>query len=146
MKKEFIYSLHDLSRIAEQLADQLQSCAVVTLTGPLGAGKTTLVQQLLRAWGVHDEIVSPTFNYVNIYKNQAGKTFFHFDLYRIKSVNDFLESGFDEYLYAPDSIALIEWPQVIEPLLHTNIGELILDYADNGMQRTLTVIKKEERK
>jgi tRNA threonylcarbamoyladenosine biosynthesis protein TsaE len=71
---------------------------------------------------------------MNIYKNESGKTFFHFDLYRITSVDDFLFAGFDEYLIAPNSMCLIEWPEVIEPLLklqHKKVCKISIDYVDN---------------
>src|SRR5439155_12466456 len=91
--------------------------AVFTFSGTLGSGKTTLVQSLLESCGVMEHVTSPTFTYVNCYKNNRGETFYHFDVYRIKNCQDFIQAGFDEYLYQPNSWAFIEWPESILSLL-----------------------------
>ena len=65
-------------------------------------------------------MTSPTFTYVNTYKTDTGKTVFHFDLYRLKDVQSFLDAGFDEYLYQCEDKnvwCFIEWPEVIEQFL-----------------------------
>jgi tRNA threonylcarbamoyladenosine biosynthesis protein TsaE len=95
----------------------LKNYRIITFTGPLGAGKTTLIKELLRQSGVTTTVTSPTFGYFNTYHNQHGKTFYHFDLYRISSVNEFINAGFDEYLNQEDAIVFIEWPDVIDSLL-----------------------------
>jgi tRNA threonylcarbamoyladenosine biosynthesis protein TsaE len=59
-----------------------------------------------------------------------GKVLYHFDLYRISSVDEFVLSGFNEYIYQPNSWALIEWPEVIEPLLEHHVCEVSLKYLD----------------
>lgn len=121
MKQELIYTLQQISIVAQELVNnlnkQINKNQIITLTGDLGAGKTTLVKQLLKNCGVRDEIVSPTFTYVNCYKNDQGQKIYHFDLYRIANLNQFLELGFDEYLHEPNSIVLIEWPGVIVEIL-----------------------------
>lgn len=124
MKKEALYTLDQLPELAQELVNLIRpslslsnQSAIITLTGDLGAGKTTLVKQLLRRWGVQDEILSPTFTYVNCYKNDQGQKIYHFDLYRVSNLNQFSELGFDEYLQEPGSLCLIEWPQVIAPIL-----------------------------
>ena len=76
-----------------------------------------MVKELLYQWGIKDEVLSPTFTYVNCYKNDQGRKIFHFDLYRIANLDQFFELGFDEYLVEPNAICLIEWPQVISLLL-----------------------------
>jgi len=127
-KKQITYSLEQIDEIAAQLADMVHSVAIMTFVGPLGAGKTTMVRSLLRASGVQDTITSPTYTYLNIYRNQEGFTFYHFDLYRITSLDDFINAGFNEYLYQPNSIALIEWPEIIDPLLMDRVCRVSIDY------------------
>jgi tRNA threonylcarbamoyladenosine biosynthesis protein TsaE len=122
------YVMDNIPALVQFLHDYLAPYRVVTLTGPLGAGKTTLVSHLLRSYGITQEITSPTFTYVNVYNNEAGKTFYHFDLYRIGSLDEFLQAGFDEYLYQPQSLAIIEWPEVIMPLLTHDVCHVKLDY------------------
>jgi tRNA threonylcarbamoyladenosine biosynthesis protein TsaE len=139
--KQIIYSLPELETAAAALVNETRNASIITFTGPLGAGKTTLVQAFLRALGVTDSITSPTYTYVNIYQNKQGRTFYHFDLYRINSIDDFIESGFNEYLYAPNSLALIEWPDIIAPLLMDNAFHVSIDYCQEQDKRILCIKK-----
>ena len=63
----------------------------------------------------------PTFTYMNQYKGMDG-WFYHLDLYRMGSLQDFMQAGFGEYLEQPNSWVLIEWPEIIEPLLKRKYG------------------------
>lgn len=137
MKQEIIYNLEQLSEVAKELAVSLEECSIVTLTGELGAGKTTLAKELLRNWGVQGEVLSPTFTYVNCYENAQGRRFFHFDLYRIDSLDTFFELGFDEYLGQPNSLCLIEWPQVIDSLLKNGICNLKIEHLSDNRRKLI---------
>lgn len=139
-KQELIYSLDQLDQAVELLYKQLPQFKNLTFEGPLGAGKTTLVRALLRKCGITGVISSPTFTYVNVYENEQGQTFYHFDLYRIKSVSEFLSLGFDEYLHMPSSWVFIEWPEVIHPLLVDGVCSVKIDYVDD--KRILRITKK----
>lgn len=115
---EKIFRITDLNNIIEKfLLSRLKKYSIITFEGPLGVGKTTFITSLLKTCGVTDIVTSPTFNYVNKYITSTGLIFYHFDLYRISSIDDFIELGFDEYLYEKSVINLIEWPAVIEDLL-----------------------------
>lgn len=132
MKTEkILFSLEEVGSIAKKIQEELSHCMVITFDGPLGAGKTTLVRTLLLQLGVQGPITSPTFNYLNQYENERGQTFYHFDCYRLASLNDFLAAGFDEYLYQPNSWAFIEWPEIVFPLLTHNVCHVSLDYYEN---------------
>lgn len=115
MKRQ--YAEHEIEAVAAELGQQLQSNAILALTGPLGAGKTSLVRELLVQRGVSGAITSPTFAYVNTYADRDGKTIHHFDLYRLSSADDFCEAGFEEYLDDENAFIIIEWPAVIGDLL-----------------------------
>ena len=123
------YSVTDIPAVVKTLHELLGFCKVMTFTGSLGAGKTTLVQELLRYEGVQDVIQSPTFNYVSLYTTPSGLRFYHFDLYRLSSVRDFMEAGFHEYLYDPNSYAFIEWPEIIMPILTKQVCHVRIDYV-----------------
>ena len=120
-EKEVVYSLDTIHLVTHYLRERMNSSAIFTFTGELGAGKTTLIKAFLKECGVTQAVTSPTFTYVNVYENQQGQIFYHFDLYRIKTVDDFIAAGFNEYLYQPNSWSLIEWPDVITPLLNERV-------------------------
>jgi tRNA threonylcarbamoyladenosine biosynthesis protein TsaE len=130
---ELVYTIDTLGEVADELATLLGQCAVMTFSGSLGAGKTTLIQALLQRCGVDADVQSPTFNYLNIYPNAAGQEFYHFDLYRLANKEDFLQAGFWEYLYQPNSWALIEWPDMIMPLLKHRVCQVLIDH--HGLER-----------
>lgn len=138
MKKyEIIYTLDEVTAVAQELRKLLSSCSGMTFTGSLGAGKTTLVQELLRQCGIKGAIQSPTFTYVNIYLNERRQTFYHFDLYRLSSPEAFMALGLQEYLYNPNSWSLIEWPAVIDSLLTHDVCRVTVEYIDEAHRRLL---------
>ncbi|HSC24930.1 MAG TPA: tRNA (adenosine(37)-N6)-threonylcarbamoyltransferase complex ATPase subunit type 1 TsaE [Candidatus Babeliales bacterium] len=138
-KKEIIYSLDDHDVVIQELKKLMPYCQVFACSGPLGAGKTTTIKALLRSCGVTGTITSPTFTYVNEYSNNKNEHFYHFDLYRISSVEEFQLQGFDEYLYQPNSWAFIEWPEVIQPLLTHNVCFISFDYHEDSDKRIVTI-------
>lgn len=133
---EIVYTLDVIDSVAEDFVALFPLTSVFTFAGELGAGKTTLVKALLHKCGVENDIIhSPTFTYLNIYSNTQGMIFYHFDLYRLKSLQDFLSAGFQEYLYQPDSIALIEWPETIMPLVMQRAVHCVIDYHGDDRRR-----------
>lgn len=139
MIKEIIYSLQEQNAVIQELKELMNTYRVFACTGPLGAGKTMTIKALLRSCGVTGTITSPTFTYVNAYNNDKGESLYHFDLYRIGSVGEFQEQGFDEYLYQDSSWAFIEWPEVIEPLLTHDVCRLFFDYHEDSEKRVLRI-------
>lgn len=131
-KSRTVFTLDQLPQIAQQLWLRHDACQVYTFTGSLGAGKTTLVREILHAAGVRGAISSPTFTYVNVYKKDAGQRFYHFDLYRLTSADQFYELGFDEYLYAPNSWTFIEWPEILGELVHHKACHVQLEYVSEN--------------
>ncbi len=141
-EQKIIFSLDQLDEVAHKLWALRDACQVYTFTGSLGAGKTTLVKEILKNAGIDEVTTSPTFTYVNIYKNKKGQTLYHFDLYRINSLEEFLQQGFDEYLYVPGSWCFIEWPEIITPLLKKNVCRIALDYQGADKRRLTYQIQK----
>jgi tRNA threonylcarbamoyladenosine biosynthesis protein TsaE len=91
--------------------------AIVCFFGDLAAGKTTFIKGLASAISdcQHEDVTSPTFVYLNIYKGKKN-TVYHFDLYRLRDSDEFISMGFDEMLYS-DGICCIEWSERIENIL-----------------------------
>jgi len=123
-----IYSLDEVDFAARELRSLMPFCSVFTFVGMLGAGKTTLIQALFRQCGIDAVIQSPTFTYLVPYINQDEQRFYHFDLYRLKDGKEFVDAGFSEYLYQPESWAFIEWPEIIMPVLKKSVCHVSLDY------------------
>ncbi len=141
MKHELIFTVSDLPAVARQILDSCKNTQVITLQGTLGAGKTTLAIELLRQFGVQGEMQSPTYTYVQIYSNEAGKNFYHFDLYRLPDKNAFLFASFDEFLYQPNSLAIIEWPEIIEAMLDHSVCSIELQYVDDVTRKISWSVK-----
>lgn len=114
--------------VREHLLPLCKEHHIFTFIGPLGAGKTTLIRELLKQQGIQEAITSPTFGYIKSYKTPSGTALYHFDLYRITSIEDFIAAGFDEYIQQPKSISYIEWPEVIDQLLkNKNLASTIVE-------------------
>lgn len=97
------------ARLGAAIARALNPGEAVCLSGPLGAGKSTLARALVRALTTPDEDVpSPTFTLVQFYEG-AGLEIAHFDLYRLTDPDEAYEIGLDEAL--DDGAAVIEWPE-----------------------------------
>ena len=111
------YAQSDIYRlVAKKIMPVLKRCSIFTLEGPLGAGKTTLVKEIFKQAGIVDPVTSPTFGYVNTY--HAGPlTLHHFDLYRIQSLETFIDAGLEELIEQNHAISFIEWPEIITELL-----------------------------
>jgi tRNA threonylcarbamoyladenosine biosynthesis protein TsaE len=111
-------SLEETAHIAKMLAKTIPVGSVVAFFGDLGAGKTTFIRAFATHFGISsEEINSPTFQYLNIYKSPCP--LYHFDLYRLRGIEDFLGLGFEEY-FVSDGICLIEWAERIEAILPKN--------------------------
>lgn len=127
----------DTQKWGENFAFTLAKGSVVAFFGDLAVGKTTLIQGIVSAIFPEKQIASPTFVHLNEYQNQ-DKTFFiyHFDLYRLQGGSqEFIECGFEEYLYQQQSICLIEWAERIEELLPPHCIKLYLEHCKEGKRR-----------
>lgn len=104
----------DTARLGAALAQALRPGEAICLSGPLGAGKSTLARALIRALtGPEEDVPSPTFTLVQFYEGPS-LAIAHFDLYRLTSPDEAYEIGLDEAL--EDGAALIEWPERLDAL------------------------------
>jgi len=131
--------LHQLDEVLFLLNYEIKTTSVLLLQGDLGTGKTTLTKKLMSQRGISKEVSSPTFNIVNTYKTEEGFNVHHFDLYRIKHIEELDEIGFWEYLDSGD-LCLIEWPEIIEDYL--DIEYLKLQIKHCGEQQRQYMLMK----
>ncbi|MFN4124184.1 MAG: tRNA (adenosine(37)-N6)-threonylcarbamoyltransferase complex ATPase subunit type 1 TsaE, partial [Flavobacteriales bacterium] len=89
------------------------------LYGEMGAGKTTFIKSIAKELGVNDETSSPTFGFVNEYRGKNDIKIYHFDHYRVESVDELMSIGFNEYLQS-GNYCFIEWPEKAESFLPNN--------------------------
>ena len=129
MKRIEIDSLSELPRVAEAVIEALDGRSVVLLRGGMGAGKTTLVSRIAALLGAEDTVTSPTFALVNQYEGRQCRIY-HFDFYRIDSIEEVFDLGYEEYFYSGD-LCLVEWPEKIEPLIPEDVMEVRITVADD---------------
>jgi tRNA threonylcarbamoyladenosine biosynthesis protein TsaE len=118
-----------------RLAPGLAPGMLVTLSGELGAGKTTLVRGMLRRLGWAGPVKSPTYTLLEHYI-VSSLYFYHFDLYRFTDPEEWDRTGFCEYL-RPDTVCVLEWPERAAGRLPAGDIEMRLDHADTGRILTL---------
>jgi len=102
---------YDLDRLSDAAAFILEHARhpVMLFHAPMGAGKTTLIKEILKHLTPQEFSGSPTFGLVNEYTARDGRPVYHFDLYRLKQPEELLDLGFDEYLDR-SAYVFIEWP------------------------------------
>ena len=107
---EFNYRLSGILDASKFIFENINS-KIVLFQGDLGSGKTTLIKLLCSDLGINENVSSPTFPILNIYKNEKTIVY-HADLYRLNDVNDLNEIGFFDIINSDDWV-FIEWPDIV---------------------------------
>ncbi len=131
MKDIVIKGLDSIDQAAKEFLQEIGDNRIIALYGSMGAGKTTFVTALCRVLGVEDVVNSPTFTIVNEYRTEDGEPVFHFDFYRIKSLREVEDLGFEEYVYS-DCMCLMEWPEMIEEMLPEDTLRVSISEQEDG--------------
>lgn len=134
-----IPSLEAIDDVAAGMVDVMGDYTIFAFTGQMGAGKTTFINALSRALGVEDEETgSPTFAIINEYRSSTtAELIYHFDLYRIESLEEALDLGIEDY-FDSGALCLLEWPERIEALLPDDTVVVKIEVNPDD-SRTLTV-------
>ena len=113
-----IANLESLPAAAEEFVGLMDDYTVFAFNGDMGAGKTTFIRALVQALGVDaEEANSPSFSLVNEYRSDAtAELIYHFDLYRLESLDEALEIGVEDY-FDSGAVCLIEWPERVADIL-----------------------------
>jgi tRNA threonylcarbamoyladenosine biosynthesis protein TsaE len=126
----------------KKFAAKLHGGDIVLLYGELGAGKTTFVKGMAGFFGIKKKITSPTFALMNVYevKSQKSKVhkvicIVHIDTYRLKDEKELIDIGIEDYLGAPNTICVIEWPEKLQSLLkNKKTLKVKFEHSDNGRE------------
>lgn len=136
-----IKDIKKLPDVARALLDTFSSERFFAFFGEMGVGKTTLIKEICTALGVKDNVCSPTFAIVNEY-NAEGNPVYHFDFYRLKSIAEAYDIGYEEYFYSGD-YCFTEWTEKIEELLPEHYVRVELTETNGIRKLTAKVIDNE---
>ena len=131
-----IYTLKELPKIAKKIIETVNG-KILLFNGEMGAGKTTLIKEIVKQLGVEEVASSPTFSLVNEYQTDNKETIYHFDFYRINSEEEAFDIGIEDYLYS-DAWCFIEWGNKVENLLPLEIININIS-VNNDNQRTIQI-------
>jgi len=124
------FELDQLNKTSVELKKNI-NYNIVLISGEMGAGKTTLIKELLLHMSVIDNVSSPTFSIINEYSTSKDEIIYHMDLYRIKDIAELDNIGFFEYLESGRT-CLIEWGEMIEELIDSDYNKFTLTVEDNS--------------
>jgi tRNA threonylcarbamoyladenosine biosynthesis protein TsaE len=125
----------ELADWGERLGRQIDPPLMITLTGELGAGKTTLARAICAGYGVREDVTSPTFAIVHEYTAPKSPVF-HIDLYRTNGPQELQNIGWDDIVEA-DALILLEWPERARGLLPPDHLPIELRHVDGDAQRRI---------
>ena len=127
---EVKFELNQLEKASLELKKNINH-DVVLICGEMGAGKTTLIKELLSLMSVVDNVSSPTFSIINEYSTDKDEIIYHMDLYRIEDISELDNIGFFEYLESGKT-CLIEWGEMIEEMIDSEYNKFTIARKDNS--------------
>jgi tRNA threonylcarbamoyladenosine biosynthesis protein TsaE len=133
---EIIFSLDQLSEVAKAVINHANH-RVLSIEGPMGAGKTTLISAICKTLSVAEEVNSPTFALVNTYQAQHD-LIYHFDFYRLEHPDEALDFGVEEY-FESGAYCFLEWAEKITPHLPFQYNRYQITIL-NTQKRKLTAL------
>lgn len=142
MVKIVLEGLKETEKFGEKLGSLLEGGDLISLTGDLGAGKTTLTKSIGIGLGVSDYITSPTFTLINEYKGRFW--LYHFDVYRLENEEDLLDLGYEDYFYS-NGVTIVEWGDKIEDILPRNRIDINIEKGKKLDERIITISGQGER-
>ena len=131
MHKLIIESTDTIHDTARKFIEGIGDRRVFAFNGKIGAGKTTFIKAICEVMGVQETVNSPTFSIVNEYEAADGRIIYHFDCYRINTVQEALDLGAEEYLYS-GNLCFIEWSENMAPLLPDTLVNVDIEEGENG--------------
>lgn len=138
-EKQITATLGNLPEAANELLNTFPEERFFAFYGKMGAGKTTFIKELCLALGSDDNVCSPTFAIVNEYLTANGDPIFHFDFYRINSLSETYDIGYEEYFYS-GHYCFTEWTEKVEQILPLSYVRVEISELPSG-ERLITATK-----
>lgn len=109
------YSEKDTFDFARRLGERAQKGSIYAITGDLGVGKTAFTKGFAIGLGITEDIVSPTFTFVQIYED-GRMPLYHFDVYRISDISEMDEIGYEDCFYG-EGVTIMEWAELVDEII-----------------------------
>jgi len=135
MKRIILKNLKYTEEFGKILSRVLGPGSLLCLNGDLGAGKTTLTQIIGKQLKVKEYVNSPSYSLMNSYKGVYK--IYHYDLYKLNSVDDALDIGIEDYIYSDEDIVIIEWANKIKSILPKN--RIDINISINNRERIVEI-------
>ncbi|MDR0558641.1 MAG: tRNA (adenosine(37)-N6)-threonylcarbamoyltransferase complex ATPase subunit type 1 TsaE [Prevotellaceae bacterium] len=129
----FETTLENIGDVARKIIQKIENKRIIALYGKMGAGKTTLIKEICKEMGAKENVTSPTFSLINEYTAHDGIKIYHFDFYRINSISEVFDFGYEEYFYG-DGICFIEWSEMIEELLPEDALRIYVNVRNDSVR------------
>ena len=132
-----VHSTEQLPEVARKLLEEYPDERFFAFFGKMGVGKTTLIKAVCERLGVEDNVCSPTFAIIIVYRTGDGAPVYHFDFYRLKHAEEAYDIGYEEYFYSGE-YCFTEWTEKVEELLPEHYVRVEIN-ENNGIR---TIIAK----
>ena len=134
IQMEIYFDFNEIEKTAKKFLDATSGYKVFAFSGDIGAGKTSFISALCKELNVFETVTSPTYSIIQEYKTSDDKTVFHIDLYRIKSKQEAMDAGVEDFLLSND-ICLVEWPEKAPEI-----------FPDNTVYSQMEILSETKRK
>lgn len=144
MEKIITQSAAETKNLGKAIGQACRGGEVFSVSGNLGAGKTTFLQGLALGLGIAGRVNSPTFNILKIYKTKKGsmvKFFCHIDAYRLSGAKDLEALGIREILNAKDTVTAVEWAEKVKSVFPKNTIKIKAKHITDN-EREFNIIDK----
>ena len=131
------YNLNEIHKVAKKVTEEIDS-SIILLSGEVGAGKTTLIKEILKLLKVNGNVNSPTFSIINEHLTENNNIIYHIDLYRIKNIDELHSIGFFEYIES-NNLCFIEWGDMIEKDIRESYNKFVIEKRQNN--RLIKMVK-----
>jgi len=130
-----VENLTGLQAVAKEIVEYAIDRNIWLFSGEIGAGKTTLIQRICQYHGVTEKVTSPTYSLINQYESNKG-IIYHLDLYRLNTIDEAIDIGIEDLLYG-DSLCLIEWPDLVTPLLPLEVLKIKVEIVEDSKRKII---------